>query len=69
MKTIKVNSETHKQLNKLKGRLMIKEGVTYSYDDVITELLNIEGAKNEKRNHTKHDRRNKSKVSRNRSSK
>jgi predicted CopG family antitoxin len=39
MPTIHVSSETHTELNKIKGELLAKNGRERSFDEVIAELI------------------------------
>lgn len=39
MKTIKINDETTERLNRIKGHLIIRDSVNYSYDDTLKEII------------------------------
>jgi len=39
MTTISISEETHKELKKIKGKLMASNAKEHSFDDVIVELI------------------------------
>jgi len=49
MTTIHISEETHKELKKIKGELMAKNGRERSFDEVVLELIKFWREKQQKK--------------------
>jgi len=49
MTTIHISEQTHKELKKIKGELMAKNGKERSFDDVVLELIRFWKEKHEEK--------------------
>jgi len=49
MTTIHISEQTHKELKKIKGELMAKNGKERSFDDVVLELIKFWKEKHEEK--------------------